>query len=348
MHRQPADLRQPDRDQLGVAGRAVEPGADGGGAERDRQQLVGGGVEVVGGLPAHERVGAELLAQRHGHGVLQFRAAHLQDPGELRGLGGQRAPQVAQRAGRVPGRQVHGQLDRGGEHVVGRLRAVDVVVGVQPGVVALGEPEAFQGPVGHDLVGVHVGRGAGAALHHVDHELVAEGAVQHVVTGADDRIAVDRVQLTELGVRQRGGLLHVHQGVDEVAEVRQGHPRDREVLQRPQGLHPVVGVEGHVAGTEGVVLDPGALEDRDRRPLPGELLGHLGDPPAQPAGHPGDRPVEHAEVVAADPLEVGGGHDPQDDPRPVRAPTVCRSSPSSSPSPSVAPTPRCPTIRVSP
>ena len=43
------------------------------------------------------RVAAELLAERHGHGVHQVRAAGLDDVGELLGLGGQRGLELVER-----------------------------------------------------------------------------------------------------------------------------------------------------------------------------------------------------------------------------------------------------------
>ena len=46
--------------------------------------------------------------------------------------------------------------------------------------------EHLRGAVGQHLVGVHVVRGAGAGLIHVDDELIAERAGQNLVGGGDD------------------------------------------------------------------------------------------------------------------------------------------------------------------
>ena len=64
-------------------------------------------------------------------------------------------------------------------------------------VVALGAPRELEADVGEHLVGVHVGRGAGAALVPVDLELVA-------VLAREDRLGrpLDELQLV-LGAGRR-------------------------------------------------------------------------------------------------------------------------------------------------
>ena len=57
--------------------------------------------------------------------------------------------------------------------------------GVLPALVA----EKFERPVGDHLVGVHVGRGAGAALDHIDDELFVQRAGADFLTGLDDGLS---------------------------------------------------------------------------------------------------------------------------------------------------------------
>ena len=64
------------------------------------------------------------------------------------------------------------QADGGRVGIVGRLRHVHVVIGVQVLILALGVPHGLQGQVGDHLVGIHVGRCPGTALNHVHHELI--------------------------------------------------------------------------------------------------------------------------------------------------------------------------------
>jgi len=66
----------------------------------------------------HHRVGAEFLAQRHWHGVLVFRAAHLDHVGELGGLRFERGLEFAQAGHRIAQREPHPELDGRGIGVV--------------------------------------------------------------------------------------------------------------------------------------------------------------------------------------------------------------------------------------
>merc|ERR1719450_387055 len=69
-------------------------------------------------------------------------------------------------AGQEDSMDLHGRGDvhGGGVGVVTALALVDVVVGVDWGLAAQLAPQQLDGPVGDDLVGVHIGLGAGASL----------------------------------------------------------------------------------------------------------------------------------------------------------------------------------------
>ena len=106
----------------------------------------------------------ELLAERHRHGVLELRAAHLQDVGELLALGAERGDQLVDRGDELRVAERHADVQRRRIGVVGGLRAVDVIVRIAVLVLALLVAHQLERAVGDHLVGVHVGRRAGAAL----------------------------------------------------------------------------------------------------------------------------------------------------------------------------------------
>ncbi len=160
---------------------------------------------------------ADLLAEPQRRGVCQVRAANLDDGVPLRGLVRQRRPQPLQ--GRQQfgfDRQGRSHVDRGGEHVVGRLSHVYVVVRMDR--LLFGQPVAashFDGPVGNDLVGIHVRRRAGAGLVDVDGKLIVEFPGGHFAGGGDDRLGKVGFELAEIAVGQGRGCLDQPQGPDQ-------------------------------------------------------------------------------------------------------------------------------------
>ena len=188
-------------------------------------------VSSVGG------VGFELLSEGHRHGVLKLRAAHLDDAGELLALGVERRDEFAQRGHQFLDAAHQCDPHGRGVGVVGRLREVDVVVGVAELIFALFMAEEFERPVGDHLVGVHVGRCAGAALHHVDDELLLEFPGAQLLAGPDDRVGDRRVEQSQVAVGHRGALLDVGQGADQLREEVEPHAADVEILHRAHGLH---------------------------------------------------------------------------------------------------------------
>ncbi len=169
---QAGDVGEVAAGRFGVAGGGVETGADRGRAEVDLVDQLEGLREPAAVLVEHDGEGGELLPECHRHGVLQLGAAHLQHVAELDGLAGEGVLEDGHGVEQAAHRRYGRDSDGGRVDVVGGLAEVDVLVGVQVPVLAPGVAQQLQRPVGDDLVGVHVGRGAGTALNDVDDELV--------------------------------------------------------------------------------------------------------------------------------------------------------------------------------
>jgi len=196
--------------------------------------------------------GRALGAQGHGHGVLQLGAAHLDHLPEgallvLEGLlqQGDGFFQAAQQ----PDRR---DLNRGGEDVVRGLVQVDAPQGVDQGVVALGAAQQLDGPVGQDLVDVHVQGRASAALQGVDDDRPAQVALDHLSAGGLDGRGDFPGQEAKLPVGPSAGQLDHGHGHDQLGVRRP--PGQGEVLQGAQGVDAVVGVVGQRPRPQGVSL----------------------------------------------------------------------------------------------
>ena len=169
----------------------VEPGARRCAAERDLADMAERRLDPLVAELHLRRVAAELLPERHRHGIHQVGAAGLDDVGELRRLGLERGPQPVHRGQKVVRDLVERrEMDGRREDVVGGLTHVHVVVGVG----------AFAGDVREHLVRVHVRGGARPGLEDVDGELVVVLAVADGFAGRADALGEIGVKHTELTV----------------------------------------------------------------------------------------------------------------------------------------------------
>ena len=115
-------------------------------------------------------------------------AAGLDDVPELSGLGikgGLGAPEGGDEIGLDFGKS--SEVHSCGDDVVGGLALVYVVVGMDDTGADVAAHD-LGGPVGDDLVGVHIGRGAGAGLEDVEDEVVIKLAVDDLLGSLNDGI----------------------------------------------------------------------------------------------------------------------------------------------------------------
>ncbi len=254
-------------------------------------QLDGLGKTAAVLLDHHGECG-ELLTQRHRYRVLQLCTAHLEHVTELDGLTGERVLEYGHRLEQSTYREDRRHLDGRRVDVIGRLAEVDVLVGVQMRVLPLGVAEQFQRAVRHDLVGVHVGGGAGTALDDVHDELVVQFAGPDLPADGDDRGRLLGRQQPEFLVGESGGLLHGGQGVDQMRVGGDRRAGDGEVLRRAQGVDTPVRVGGHIAVAEQIVFAAGGgghegsvpLPEVRRRERPRKGRGELRDGPRRTRG----------------------------------------------------------------
>jgi len=101
----------------------------------------------------------------------------------------------------------------------------------------------------------HIGRGAGAALDHVDHELVVELTLNDACAGGADGRVLGGGQVAQLAVGVGGSLLDHRQGDHQLGVVAERHAAEAEVVHGAQGLDAVPGVGRHFEAAEQVFFD---------------------------------------------------------------------------------------------
>ena len=88
-----------------------------------------------------------------------------------------------------------GDVHGGRIGVVRRLAHIHMVVGMDRRFGAETAAQHLDGAVGDDLIGVHIGLGAGAGLPDGQGKVIVELAVDHFLGGSDDGLADRAVEL---------------------------------------------------------------------------------------------------------------------------------------------------------
>lgn len=197
---------------------------------------------------------AECLPQRHGDGILQLRAPHLDDVGEVRLAAAQLVDERLQVGQDLQVAGVEAHVDGRGVGVVRRLRTVHLVVGRAVSVFARTVAHVEQRHVGDDFVGVHVRAGPRAALYHVHGELVVIAAGADGLAGGPYAGVLFVREQAQFVVRGSRGLFCPGQAAEKGRIVREAEAADGEVLDAAQCLDAVERVGRQLALAQQVVL----------------------------------------------------------------------------------------------
>ena len=250
---QAREARQFGRGLFGIALGRVQARTDGRAAQGQFIQVRQRGTHVALAMVQLRHIARELLAQRERGGVLQVGAADLDDAIEVFRLLRQRGAQLGnggQQAvrERLHGRHVHG----GGEHIVARLAAVHIVVGVHQAAFATLATQQFARAVGQHLVDIHVGLRARAGLPHHQRKFTRVLAGDDFVSGGHDGRGLLRVLQAQGLVDHGRGALDLGQRLDDLARLLLA--RDVEVLQRSLRLRAPQLVDRDFDGAKGVAF----------------------------------------------------------------------------------------------
>ena len=142
------------------------------------------------------------------------------------------------------------ELCRSGDHIIGRLGAVDMVIGMDHGIITFLSSHEFDRTVSNDLVGVHIGRCTCAALNGIAEELVMQLSCQNLITGGDDGIPAGIIQLPHRMVTNGASLLDHSHCVNKLRA--QCLPGNAEVFRTAQGLHAIISISRHTAAANGI------------------------------------------------------------------------------------------------
>jgi hypothetical protein len=133
-----------------------------------------------------------------------------------------------------------GDVDGCGNHIVGGLPHVDLIVGVDRIMRTEAPPGQLDRPVGDHFVGVHVGACSGAGLEDVQDKLAVEPAVDDLLRGANDQLCRLGIELAQIAIDPGGSLFYQTQRTNEPPpETVSAY---RKILQSPLSLRSPVGI----------------------------------------------------------------------------------------------------------
>ena len=192
----------------------------------------------------------EFLAETDGNRVLHLGPSHFDHMVEFRRFvaeGFMQAEKLFFQFFQQPERR---HFSGGGDHVVGGLAAVYVIVGIDQRIIAFFAAQDLDGPVGDDFVGVHVQGGAGAALDRIHDKIVMEFSCDDLVAGLDNGGGSLFIKNSDLAVGDGRGFFYVSQAVDDLGM----HVKacNRKVLRGAEGLYSVVNVFRNIFYADGI------------------------------------------------------------------------------------------------
>ncbi len=237
----------------GKFGMGVEAGADGSAADGEIVEAVESDGDASAIAVKHIDVAGKFLAESERRGVLQMSAADFDDVRKFFSFGIERVAKIFYRGEQAARRfRGGGNVHGGGKRVVGGLRHVHIVIGVNRFLAAHDAAGNFDGAIGDDFVDVHVGLRAAAGLPDAKREVLVELSGDDFISGQRDQRGFFHRKLAETLVHERTGFFEDAEGANQFG--RHGVLADGEVDERAGGLGAVVAVGGDVDLAHGVRL----------------------------------------------------------------------------------------------
>src|SRR5216684_5025212 len=247
------------RGALRELGMRVQTGTDRGAADGEVVKAVERLLQALDVTLQQAGPAAELLAEGERHSVLQVGATDFYYVLEFLRLGRDRVVNALDGGNqRGPHPIRSGDVHCSRERVIGGLRHIDIIVGMDRLLRSQCATRQFDGAVGDYLVDVHVGLRTAAGLPDAQGELVVELAGDDLVGSLNDELGLviitDSGKLAQILVHQRTGLFEDAKSADQFR--RHGVAANVEVQERALRLCAPVDVRRDIDLSYAVGFDP--------------------------------------------------------------------------------------------
>jgi len=162
----------------------------------------------------------EFLPQRQRRGVLQMRAANLDDGVKVLCLPRQRAAQFFNRREQAAdNRSDCSYMHRRGKDIVRRLAAIHIIVRMHQPALAAFATEQLAGAIRQHLVDIHVGLRARTGLPHDERKFNGVLSCNHLVSGTPDGVGFELILQAQRMVNACRGPLDLRQRMNDLARL---------------------------------------------------------------------------------------------------------------------------------
>ena len=130
----------------------------------------------------------EGLSESHWYGIFQLGTSHFDDMRKLTSFLPESLYQHFEMLNQFQMSVIESNVDGGGISIVGRLRAVDMIVRRTVLILSALMPHQFQCPVGNHFIDIHVRGSTRASLNHIYGELFVMLSFKYFFTSSQDSI----------------------------------------------------------------------------------------------------------------------------------------------------------------
>ena len=236
----PGNLTENRYNIFEVGSVCIDSGADGSAAHVQRFHFLCGNVHAPNASFHGIGICHKLLPQADGNRILHLRPPHFDDAVKGFGFGIKRLLQGNQLLAKPLQQAQRCEFSGGGDHIIGRLPAVHMVVGMHQGIVSLGASQQFNRPIGNHFIGIHIHGGSGTALNRVYHKLVVKLSRCNFIARPDDGIGNAGFQPPGIPIGNGGSLFDTGKTVYKFLMERQAG--NREISLCAQGLDSIIGI----------------------------------------------------------------------------------------------------------
>lgn len=127
-----------------------------------------------------------------------------------------------------------------------------MIIGMTVFIFAMFTAQYFQGPVGDNLIGIHIGGGTRATLYDIDNKIFEVLASTDFIASPDYRITDFMVENAKFIICHSRRFLDRCQGIDKAGELTDHDAGDGEVIKSPHRLHAIERIQWHLAFAQAV------------------------------------------------------------------------------------------------